>query len=124
MTDSDLRALAEKATPGPLTYYCAAATDDGPGEVLIGASPDGPLWSREASHQAEDDARLIVAACNALPALLDRLSEAEAERDALRAALQRIVDGDHHDIDNPDLDYQAIARAALLEPPTGDEVTP
>jgi len=72
-----LAALDAATTPGRWEYYLVASTDGGPGEVLIGPDPDGPLWSREASYQAEDDARHIVALRNALPELMALVAAAE-----------------------------------------------
>jgi hypothetical protein len=52
---------------------------------------DGRVHALGETHGPEEEAaanaRLIAAAVNALPALLDRLEAAEAERDAARSAL-------------------------------------
>jgi hypothetical protein len=78
-----LASLDAAMTPGPWEYYLVASTDGGPGEVLIGPDPDGPPWSREASYQAEDDARHIAALRNALPELTALAAAVEAGTSAI-----------------------------------------
>lgn len=69
MTDttiSELRELLGKATEGPWSIGPIPHMIDGPGGLQMGCAT---------SHNAHDDAALIVAMRNALPGLLDRLEE-------------------------------------------------
>lgn len=90
----DLRELLAKATPGPWKAELA--------RTLVHIAGAGPVCSisvspprvpekhirNETVRTAGANAALIVAAVNALPALLDRLTTAERERDEARAALE------------------------------------
>ena len=79
MTDAELRALCEAATPGPWK------TD--------GYQVDGPTHMIAALHWegSEHDAALIVAARTELPRLLDRVRELEAGLRDAAATIQRGV---------------------------------
>lgn len=100
MTDADLRRLLEGATEGPWAYRPDEFDDWG----VVRSAPDneGRRWvvcqarlpykgsddlnahRRAGTDPYEADARLIVAAVNALPSHLDRI-------EALEAALGRLV---------------------------------
>lgn len=72
--DDEIKALEDllaKGTPGPWDVWMLRAIE------------------APRSHLRDENARLIVAAVNALPRLLARLREAEGERDALRALVSR-----------------------------------
>jgi hypothetical protein len=105
-TDSDLRALAEKATPGPWSLGRSTASDgdnDWHPQIwpAIGApiaSSDGRASGRPGAPEKDAaDFAYIVAACNALPALLDRLDKAEAALSVERIAQALRV---HRPLDN------------------------
>jgi len=82
MNTNDLRALLAKATPGPW------ALGDGTGEGRNVVTDEPEPWYTALFYGGADEvncdsnAALVVAAVNALPALLDRLEA--AERDAAR----------------------------------------
>lgn len=80
----DLRALAEKATPGEWQKFHDNEAGDWK-DHYIGQKGDGFLDRAVATYLTEEDAAYIVAACNSVPALLD-----EIER--LRAYLTEIRD--------------------------------
>lgn len=67
-----LRALAEKATPGPWLPHARYVWTSELGGIIQN-------WSEDAN--AADDMEFIAAARAAVPALLDMLDQAEAERD-------------------------------------------
>lgn len=105
-----LRALAEKATPRPWTreshdlteWYCCM---EGAGPAVIpagrGTAPD---------PEASDDADLIVAAVNALPALLELVAQVDAaDLDYIAGCLTE----DGHSISARQLRRIATARNAL-----------
>jgi hypothetical protein len=84
MTD-ELRALAEAATPGP--WEIDWEENDGPESYPIGFRAEDAVGHDVGNFDgSEADAALIVAACNALPALLDRLDKAEAALSVERIA--------------------------------------
>jgi len=83
---AELRRLLDAATPGPWMV-----DDEGDDVAVIVDEGDEFSFIQIAAdlHQGDDgltDARLIAAAVNALPALLD----AAAERDALAAKVERV----------------------------------
>jgi hypothetical protein len=102
--DDDLRALAERATPGPW-YAEDWQTDDGPNRTRVAARepeqiapgrssiwPDGiqkiSVADTECGENPEADAAFIAAANpQAILALLSRLETAERERDDTRREL-------------------------------------
>ncbi len=89
MTTDDLRALLAKATPGPWDADGWTGTVRGAGVQFTGEHD--AVWAKDESGewtlicptglrdepQSNENAQLIVAAVNALPALLDRLEAAE-----------------------------------------------
>lgn len=84
-----IEALLAAGTPGP---WRTGTGDHWCRDIRAGS--DSPAFCGARNGPA--DAALIVAAVNALPGLLARLRAAEAERDALRAAL---VKYGIHDVD-------------------------
>ena len=72
-----LRALADAATPGP---WEADLSDPSPAWAAV-TTPDRCI----AEHLTREDAQLVAAARAAVPALLDALDAAEAERDHARS---------------------------------------
>ena len=83
---AELRWLLERATPGPWHAW-----DRGIGYEVHTEAEHNPIRCVSLNSEFREtfrgpDARLIVAAVNALPALLD----AAAERDALAAAVERV----------------------------------
>lgn len=92
---SELRRLHEAATPGPL-YLHTGAIGVNPwisakgGECSNGDYVRGSCILNMVAHDRnEDDAALIVAAVNALPALLSRIEALEEENGRLRDAHRR-----------------------------------
>jgi len=110
MTDAELRALCERATPGP--WYAVHARKNSYGsepetlcpaswweevtetrshetQFTIGHAPEIPGWDTDGGYSqyciCEHDAAFIAAAREALPALLDRAQAAET-----RAAESRV----------------------------------
>jgi hypothetical protein len=86
---SELRELAGKVTPLPWEWENSLWDNKRPYNLQ---SPNGdfhPLivlkTPEEGWPPTDDDAAYIVAAVNALPSILDRLEEAEAENERLRA---------------------------------------
>ena len=91
-----LRELAENATPGPWeASNTTVAAITGPGGcggcsgLLSPAHEPSCYWS-EIAGACEADAEFIAASRQAVPALLDMLDQAEAERDQAQAALDRV----------------------------------
>lgn len=77
-----LRELAENATPGPWeTFKTKPGRDNGIGSVSPTVPPDEAVMEDVWSDPA--DAAFIAAARTAVPALLDMLDQAEADRDWL-----------------------------------------
>lgn len=75
MTDDELRRLAEAATPGPWAVerdHWSPDVYDTKGNVLITTQHSDLSMREDAANAA-----YIAAACNAVPGLLDRLTEAE-----------------------------------------------
>ena len=85
MTDrTELRKLAEAATPGPWWQEWV----EGDEWYAVYGQPTGDLVCPEVCTAGDaDDTKLLVAAVNALPKLLDALEKAEAHRDSLAATL-------------------------------------
>ena len=116
-TTDDLRALLEKATPGPWRYFPSGSRliegstrRRNPNSIIVAGPPtDEELVAAFHNWPPHDDAVLIVAAVNALPALLD-----EVER--LRKALRRMV-SEETDWENGAIGvgqvFRNIAREAL-----------
>ena len=79
-----LEALIGKATPGPLYLdqydYRYKSVIRANGDYYVGRIDQKVNW--------RNDAALIVAAVNALPSLIARVRELEAERDALRECVK------------------------------------
>jgi len=114
---SKLRELLEAGTSAPWSYRPEEHDDwgfiRGPsrqysfgiGNPVVAIARDGGSDSDHDEHRRnktdpyEPNGRLIVAAVNALPHLISRVRSAEAERDALREALESIErlgsDGEH-----------------------------
>lgn len=94
MTDAELRALVAKATPGPWTCFYKSKYDEWHvGVPMAGSSMKWGIFDDGIrTDNPEADARLIVAAVNALPALLDRLEAAERDAELLRGALHTVMD--------------------------------
>lgn len=86
-----LRVLAENATEGPwevdymgdLVSVPEREKDRYGGHIFIGTATGD-------ASSATEDAEFIAAARTAVPALLDMLDQAEAERDRAQAALDRV----------------------------------
>ena len=82
-----LRELAENATPGPWEY---------PGELLglpcttVFAGDPKRTHAAYVAEMGPQDGAFIAASRQAVPALLDMLDQAEAERDQAQAALDRV----------------------------------
>jgi hypothetical protein len=76
----ELRALAEKATPGPWTVEVGLDADD------VRARPSLNCSIATAQRCEEDDARFIAAAREALPALLDEVERLERRLGAMEAS--------------------------------------
>ncbi|WP_324628478.1 ead/Ea22-like family protein [Pseudomonas aeruginosa] len=100
MTDhAELRRLAEVATPGP---WVTDAQQNGAifniesesGDMCIAMSQENPAPTRlEINEQRRANAEWIAAANpKAIIALLDEIDGLKAEKDALRGALQAVVD--------------------------------
>ena len=89
MTDdlTALRALAEKATPGPWIYHETIHADNhvtAGGGILTGTHVCGPTYERE-------NARFIAAANPAVVlAMLDRLERAEAAIERAKAEAEKV----------------------------------
>ena len=84
-TLAELRRLLDAATPGP--WRDEMMQGDGVTLTAIVAGKPNPDDLRViGSTLAHNDARVLIAAVNALPALLD----AAAERDALAATVERV----------------------------------
>lgn len=128
-THDALRAMLEKATPGPWEWHMTPFDCD-----LLGAGGRTVLTSIQSAVSVnEADAEMIVAAVNSLPALL-------AENEALREALEFYSDDRRwHGENNPPIandpyapepdfpfcwstgrDRGEIARAALAKAAGGD----
>lgn len=92
-----LRELAENATPGPwevdrmgdLVSVPGREKDRHGGHIFIGTATGDATAS-------DEDTEFIAAARNAVPALLDMLDQAEAERDRAQAALDRVRELHQH----------------------------
>ena len=76
-----LRELAENATPGPWLPHARYVWTSELGGIIQN-------WSEDANAAA--DMELIAATRQAVPALLDMLDQAEAERDNARAQVDRV----------------------------------
>jgi len=118
-----LRALLATATPGPyrINRY---DSDDGsinwqiqsedPGENdLDGFDVIANLHERDLGRRARKTAELIAAAVNALPELLSRIEELEAENNRLRHGLSEYVKGDELVYGEGHTERSVRARAAL-----------
>ena len=83
----DIKRLLAEATPGPWTLTSTSL------EICIkhNARVIGTMLSVD-EHDGKADARLIVSAVNALPALLADLEAAQKQITTLRAALEEIAD--------------------------------
>ena len=92
-TLAELRRLLEEATPGPWHAWDRGIGYEVHTEVEHNPIRCDPLNSGFRETFGGPDAQLIVAAVNALPALLD----AAAERDALAAKLDAAIDVAHLD---------------------------
>ena len=90
---AELRRLLERATPGPWHAWDRGIGYEVHTEVEHNPIRCDPLNSGFRETFGGPDAQLIVAAVNALPALLD----AAAERDALAAKLDAAIDVAHLD---------------------------
>ena len=92
-----LRALAEKATPGPWRQHLVDDTTviDEAGNTVAQTFPDGGLDDdvdfATDTEQREHDAAFIATARTALPAALDEIERLRAENEKLREALTKIV---------------------------------
>ena len=102
-----LQRLADAATPRPWFQGRGNQRFENPREVYSKREPE-----EEDSHDiatfvwSDEDAEFIVASRSAIPALLDRVRELEAERDTLDAAFDR---------DLPWRYTEAVARAKTAE---------
>lgn len=115
---TELRELLAKATPGPwgaeaITKH--SASNERPWVGRLSESRYAALSYGETQLEAVANAALIVAAVNALPALLDRVEALEAEnarmREALASLLANFAEGDF--ISETRIE---AARAALSDP--------
>ncbi len=90
-TEALRAALAAGPTPGPWMWDSDPIKGDPLNRVRFRVVARGrtvtQCYYSSGDEQAEPDARLIAAACNAAPSLLAELDALKAERDALRAAL-------------------------------------
>ena len=84
-----LRELMQKATPGPWCHF-------GPHRDAIGYMPDGKYedvpWYNASKQSDGNDAALIVAMRNELPALLDRIERLERLEEVAEALLRARID--------------------------------
>lgn len=90
-TIADLRELLAKVTPGP--WKAEGSIYEHMIAEIVGRRGIAQVWSTPTGY---DDARLIVAAINALPALLTAAArgvESEAEIAALKAEIGRLRNG-------------------------------
>ncbi len=85
-----LRALAEKATPGPWRQHLVDDTTiiDATGEFVASTFPEGGMdddidYATD-TEQREHSAAFIAAAANTLPAALDEIERLRAENASLR----------------------------------------
>ena len=100
MTDhAELRRLAKAATPGPWTLYAPEdyqGPEELPGYGVECAEGRAIVWGAlepETGCQFDRDAEFIAAANpKTVLALLDEIDGLKAEKDALRGALQAVVD--------------------------------
>ncbi|MDI2345926.1 ead/Ea22-like family protein [Pseudomonas aeruginosa] len=100
MTDhAELRRLAKAATPGPWTLYVPEdyqGPEELPGYGVECAEGRAIVWGAlepETGCQFDRDAEFIAAANpKAILALLDEIDRLKAENEALRGALQAVVD--------------------------------
>ncbi|HBN9649616.1 TPA: ead/Ea22-like family protein [Pseudomonas aeruginosa] len=100
MTDhAELRRLAKAATPGPWTLYAPEdyqGPEELPGYGVECAEGRAIVWGAlepETGCQFDRDAEFIAAANpKTILALLDEIDRLKAENDALRGALQAVVD--------------------------------
>lgn len=79
MTDADLRALEQAASPAPWRE----GRDEEYDSCVLAAHPTSAGAALIVAACSDEDAALIVAARNALPGLLGRVAAAEADRDYL-----------------------------------------
>ncbi|HHN2098504.1 TPA: ead/Ea22-like family protein [Pseudomonas aeruginosa] len=96
---AELRRLAEAATPGPWTLYVPEdyqGPEELPGYGVECAEGRAIVWGAlepETGCQFDRDAEFIAAANpKTVLALLDEIDGLKAEKDALRGALQAVVD--------------------------------
>jgi hypothetical protein len=93
---SELRRLTEAATPGPwhalIDNY---GEDTWPGSMFITNDPSEGQAALGRDF-TQDDARLIVAAVNALPGLLDALDSRDAQLAKLRELIGELAHDYHH----------------------------
>lgn len=112
MTPTELRALLEKATPGPWGHTAHEVEGDSPcgGENCPFEDDHGEgethgfvIASCDVDYETdrENDAALIVAAVNALPALLDVCEAASAHRAASQALAAYVEEHGDEDYDDP-----------------------
>ena len=87
----ELQRLADAATPGPWFQGRGNQRFEKPREVYSKREPE-----EEDSHDiatfvwSDEDAEFIVASRSAIPALLDRVRELEAERDAALSTIAKV----------------------------------
>ncbi|HCK4353401.1 TPA: ead/Ea22-like family protein [Pseudomonas aeruginosa] len=100
MTDTkNLKELAERATPGPWVVDAQQSgaifnIESESGDLCIAMSQENPASTRlEMNEQRRVNAEFIAAANpQAILALLDEIDRLKAENEALRGALQAVVD--------------------------------
>lgn len=112
-----LRELAAKATPIPWYFTADAMTGADKAMIRCGSPYAKPLaMSHESLGKAEVDFEYIVAACNALPALLDENEALLARAEAAEAKVARLNDLlDYLTRHAGDDTYSLNARIAELE---------
>jgi hypothetical protein len=101
---AELRAKLAIATPGPWMYDDdgeVVGIEDDEGEIVFSQQVIGTHWPHGAPtrqlYMESGDAELIVAAVNALPALLDELERLRAFVDSLGVDVDEYHDGEWWD---------------------------
>ncbi len=120
MTPSELRALLDASTPGPWAWDSDPVKGDPYGRVRYQVCAPGKTVTKiyYSSYEggptnAEADAKLIVAAVNALAALLDRCDAAEQQTRELQSGLVKIAKIDYANAATNGAAYNAVMIARI-----------
>jgi 2-polyprenyl-6-methoxyphenol hydroxylase-like FAD-dependent oxidoreductase len=99
---AELRALGEKATPGPWRMQSYVGDPGDPHEYAVIGDADNttPMISGDGFHYDRNDAMFVCAVRDAVFALLAELEAVEAERERFRALLHDARDGLRYALDH------------------------